>query len=179
MARKARDGRRFTDAEAAGELNVEERTVRRWRNKGWVVNGPDGHLDVRATLARVAADRDPTLGGKPDRLAGGAAAVSGDGARLLKARAMRETLQAKLLQMAVEREEGRIIDREVAQRVYYEVFYAAKTRLESMPERLAPLLVGQHDVRVVRGILRDEVETALTEIVKAPAIPAEGGGASG
>lgn len=171
MSGKSRDGRTYTNNEAAGQLGVDERTVKRWRSRGWVVNGPDGHLDVRATLARVAADRDPTLGGKPDRLVGGASPVSGDGARLLKARAMRETLAAKLLQMAVEREEGRIIDREVAQRVYYEVFHEAKTRLESMPEHLAPLLVGQHDVRVVRGILRDEVEKILANIVQAPDIP--------
>jgi len=160
--------------DAAGALGVDERTVRRWRNKGWVVNQPDGHLDVRATLARVAADRDPTLGGPPDRLAGGAAPASGDGARLLKARAMRETLQAKLLQMAVEREEGRMIDRATAERVYYDIFHAAKTQLEAMPDRIAPSLVGQTDVRMIRGVLRDEVEATLAAIVKAPAVAAEG-----
>ncbi|MBP7571563.1 MAG: hypothetical protein KBA95_15995 [Acidobacteria bacterium] len=170
MSGRARDRRGYTDAGAAGALGVDERTVRRWRNRGWVVNGPDGHLDVRATLARVAADRDPTLGGKPDRMAGGATPVSGDGARLLKARAMRETLQAKLLQMAVEREEGRMIDRATAERVYFDIFHEAKTRLEALPERVAPSLVGQTDVRVIRGILRDEVEATLLGIASIPVV---------
>lgn len=172
MSGRARDRRGYTDAGAAGALGVDERTVRRWRNRGWVVNGPDGRLDVRATLARVAADRDPTLGGRPDRMAGGSTPVSGDGARLLKARAMRETLQAKLLQMAVEREEGRMIDREVAQRVWIEVITEAKTRIEAIPDRVAARLVNQPDARVIRGILRDEIGAALRIVSLAPDVRA-------
>lgn len=172
MSGRSRDGRNYTNGEAAGQLGVDERTVKRWRTRGWVVNGRDGRLDVRATLARVAADRDPTLGGPPNRLAGGAAPASGDGARLLKARAMRETLQAKLLQMAVEREEGRTIDRATAERVYYDIFHEAKTRLEAMPDRIAPSLVAQSDVRVIRDLLRDEVEAVLQSIIMAPEISA-------
>lgn len=170
MSGRAKDRRGYRDMDAAGALGVDERTVRRWRNKGWVVNGSDGHLDVRATLARVAADRDPTLGGKNDRLAGGAAPASGDGARLLKARAMRETLQAKLLQMAVEREEGRTIDREVAQRIWVEVITEAKTRIEAIPDRVAARLVNQPDARVIRGILRDEIEAALAIVGSVPEV---------
>lgn len=171
MSGRAKDRRGYRDTDAAGALGVDERTVRRWRNKGWVVNGPDGHLDVRATLARVAADRDPTLGGKPDRLAGGAAPASGDGARLLKARAMRETLQAKLLQMAVEREEGRIVDYEAAKRIWVEVITEARTRIEAIPDRVAPRLVNIPDARTIRDILRQEHTMALQGVREIPEVP--------
>ena len=127
-----------------------------------------GRLDVRGTLARVGADRDPPLGGRPDRLAGGAVPVLGDGARLLKARAMRETLAAKLLQMAVEKEERRLVDREAAERVWVEVTTEARTRIEAIPDRIAASLVSVPDARVIRDILRTEIKGALQIVGSVP-----------
>ena len=179
MSGKPRDGRSYTNVQAAGMLGIDPATVKRWRARGWLVNRPDGHLDVAATRARVNADRDPTLGGRADRGAGGAAPVSGDGARLLKARAMRETLAAKLLQIEIDKEEGRLIDREVAERVFLDVITEARTRMEAIPARVASRLVSLSDARAIQDILRDEIETALRSVARLPDIrDGEEGGAA-
>ena len=75
MSGKPRDGRTYTNAEAARILGVDQATVKRWRTRGWLAHHPDGSLDEAATAALVQAHRDPTLGGRRDRGIGGAAPV--------------------------------------------------------------------------------------------------------
>ncbi len=178
MSGKPRDGRSYTNADAARVLGVDPATVKRWRTRGWLVNRPDGSLDVAGTRQRVNQQRDPTLGGRADRGAGGAAPVSGDGARLLKARAMRETLSAKLLQIEIDKQEGRLVEREVAERVVLDVITEARTRMEALPARIASRLVNCPDARTIQEILRDEIETALRSISELPDIGAQDGGAA-
>lgn len=189
MSGKPRDGRSYTNAEAAKALRVDPATVKRWRARGWLVNRPGGTLDQDATAARVNANRDPTIGGKADRLFGGAAPVRspvrsydgldtsvGDSAKLLKVRIARETLTAKALRLDIEEREGRLIDRQAAERVYVSAVMDIKTRVEAIPERVAARLVGL-DARAIREVLRDEIETALRQVSEVPFVgtSADGG----
>lgn len=176
MSGKPRDGRTYTNLDAARVLGVDPATVKRWRARGWLVNRPDGQLDLSATRARVHAERDPTLGGRADRGAGGAAPVTGDGARLLKARAMRETLSAKLLQIEIDKREGRLIEREIAERVFLDVITEARTRLDAIPSRVASRLVNVPDARTIQDVLRDELEAALRCVAQVPDIGTDNGG---
>lgn len=198
MSGKSRDGRKYTDRDAAEALGVSERTIRTWRTRGWLVDRADGSLDAAATATRVQAHRDPTLGGKPDRVFGGVASVqavsqprpaaslrspiraqdavfgtSSDATRLLQARALKETLAGKALRLAIDEREGRLIDRQEAERVYVESITEARARMEAIPGRVASRLVGL-DARAIRDILRNEIETALRTVARVPDI-GEGG----
>ena len=195
MSGKPRDGRTYTNAEAAQILGVDQATVKRWRARGWLVTRANGTLDAAATAARVDARRDPTLGGRPDRGVGGAPPVqpvadvpprpplhlaprtpprsfdsgpgsSSDAARLLQARALRETFAAKRLRLAVEREEGKTVDREAAEHAFAEVIVEVRSALEAIPARVASRLVGL-DAVAIRKILREEIEAALWATKKA------------
>ncbi len=53
MSGKPKDGRSYTNVQAARILGVHEKTVTRWRVQGWIVDTSDGHLDVAATRANV------------------------------------------------------------------------------------------------------------------------------
>lgn len=185
MSGKPSDGRTYTNAQAAEILGVDLATVKRWRARGFIVNRPDGSLDRAATAARANGGRDPTRGGKPDRLFAGAAPVRsyegldtvvGDNAKLLKARIARETLTAKALRLDIEAREGRLVDREAAERVYVSAITDIKTRIEAIPERVVARLVGL-DARAMREILRTEIEEALASASTVPYVGPEDGGA--
>ena len=178
MSGRSRVHPAYTDDEAGAVLGVSPRMVRNYRSSGFIVDRADGSLDRTATLARVRGGKDPTLGGRRDRLVGGADGT-GDGARLLKARAMRETVAAKLLHLDLDLREGRLIDRELAERVWVETITRAKTELEAIPDRVAASLVGQADARVIRDVLRVEIEAALKLVSQVPEVGTEDdGGAS-
>ncbi len=181
MSGKPRDGRTYTNEEAARVFGVDVATIKRWRSRGWIVNRPDGSLDLQATAARVNGGRDPTRGGPPNRGFAGAAPVrSNDGldaavsdaAKLLKARIARETLTAKALRLDIEAREGRLVDREAAERVYVSAITDLRTQVEAIPERVAARLVGL-DARAIRQVLRDEIEMALRTASEVPFVPTE------
>lgn len=189
MSRKPSDGRTYTNREAAAALGVSERTVKNWRRRGWIVNGQDGSLNVEATTALVNAGRDPTLGGQADRVAGGAkpvrtatperpvqrtaspsagsVGIDSDSAKLLRARALKETLAGKALRLSIEEREGKLIDRFEAEHLFVEVITEARSRLEAIPAHVASRLVGL-DAREIQSILHDEVESALSGISRIP-----------
>ena len=184
MGDRPRDGRSYTNAEAAKVLGVDPATVKRWRTRGFLVNRPDGTLDRAATAAKANSGRDPTLGGKPDRGFAGAAPVRsydgldtgvGDSAKLLRVRIARETLTVKALRLDIEAREGRLIDREAAERIYVSAVTDIKTRVEAIPERVVARLVGL-DARAMRDILRDEIETALRAVAEVPYVGADADG---
>jgi len=189
MGRAPKDGRAYTNGDAGQALGVGQATVKRWRSNGWVVNRADGSLDVSATLARANARRDPTHGGRPDRVVGGMATpvprveepprhqprhsymptdtgsdfAIGDGARLLKARAISATADAKLKQLRIQERTGELIPRAAVTQVYADTLADARSKLEALPTRLAHRLVGL-DAVAIRNLLQTEIESVLTEL---------------
>jgi len=183
MSGRSRDRRQFTDDEAARMLGVSGRTVRKWRARGWLVATRDGRLDRAATIANVNRYRDPTLGGRTDRLVGGAAPIgslggvagvaSGDSGRLLKARVLHEALLVKSLQLELDVREGRKVDLEDAKRTYVNAITDARTRVEAIPDRVAARLIGL-DAGAIREVLRAEFEAALQGVDKVPFVGSDG-----
>jgi len=177
MSGKARNSRQFTDAEAAREFGVSDRTVRSWRRRGWLVATDDGRLDRAATIARVHENRDPTLGGQAGRGFAGAAPLrsddgtsaplAADSAKLLKIRIARETLTVKALRLDIDAREGRLIDRVAAERIYVAAVTDIKTGVEAIPDRVSARLVGL-TARAIRDILRDEIEVVLRAVAEVP-----------
>jgi phage terminase Nu1 subunit (DNA packaging protein) len=188
MSGKAKDGRTYTNTQAAALLGIDLATVKRWRARGFIVNRPDGSLDEAATRARANANRDPTHGGRPDRVFGGAPLEAhradvpacrplvrssfadpgadspvGDAARLLKARAISATADAKLKQLRIQERLGELIPRATAAQVYADTLATARSALEALPVRTAHRLVGL-DAAAIRRLLQEEVAAVLQEI---------------
>jgi len=197
MSGKAKDGRAYTNGDAAAILGIDQATVKRWRSRGWIVNHPDGSLDVSATRARANSGRDPTHGGRQDRAFGGASSsrqpapepqrprpepayrppaqhthfsadsgldmAVGDSARLLKARAISATADAKLKQLRIQERIGELIPRAAVTQVYADTLADARSKLEALPTRLAHRLVGL-DAVAIRNLLQTEIESVLTEL---------------
>mgnify|MGYP001411272298 CR=1 FL=1 len=87
----------------------------------------------------------------------------GDSARLLKARAISATADAKLKQLRIQERIGELIPRAAVTQAYADTLAAARSQLESLPTRLAHRLVGL-DAVAIRGVLQTEIEVVLKEL---------------
>jgi len=177
MGDRPKDGRKYSNPAAAKVFGVSVATIKVWRTKGWLVTTADGALDRLATIARVSAARDPTVGGATPISTQATADRAADSAKLLRARTLRETLGAKALRIAIEKEEGTLIVRAEAERIYVEAITDIKNRIEALPIRVAASLVGL-DARAIQNALREEVELALRNVSEVPYVgPRNDGGA--
>ena len=186
MVPQSNDDRSYTNASAAKALGVGMATVKRWRSKGWIVNREDGSLDHEATIARAEGARDPTHGGRADRVAGGSTAGNpppngrfheppslagiNDSSRLLNARAISATADARLKQLRIQKQTGDLIPRAMTTSIFVDALATVRTTLEAMPTRLSHRLVGL-DALAIRSVLLAEVDSILKEMADGLAAP--------
>lgn len=87
----------------------------------------------------------------------------------LRARAVKETFNAKVAQMEYEERAGRLI--QASRAAEYAATFSAiiKDHLMAMPDRLAPALAAVDDERTVHRILHNDVSSVLKKLSKAVA----------
>ena len=102
------------------------------------------------------------------------ASSGGDAARLVSSyansRAAREAYLARLAKLDFERKSGKLIDADEVRAQLFALGRRARDSLRGVPDRLAPILVGQTDDAVIHRMLTEEIERGLAELSKAPAI---------
>jgi hypothetical protein len=96
-------------------------------------------------------------------------ATTGDSARLLKARTAREALAARRLQIELDVRAGKLVDAARFEAACVERITEAKSRVESIPDRVAARLVGL-DRDAITEILRGEFEAALKCLDRVPVV---------
>jgi phage terminase Nu1 subunit (DNA packaging protein) len=84
--------------------------------------------------------------------------------RYLDGRARRMTALAEGEEMRLAQLKGKLYRAEDIEFVVTQIFTAIKNKLLALPSRLARLLIGKTDFGEIVGILKDEVELALTEL---------------
>lgn len=87
----------------------------------------------------------------------------------LRARAVKETFNAKVAQMEYEERAGRLIQATRAAEYASTFSSIVKDHLMAMPDRLAPALAAVEDERVAHRILSNDVSTVLKKLSKAVA----------
>ncbi len=120
------------------------------------------------------APSDP-LGAPGHEAADGAnGATLGDAARLVSSyagsRAAREAYMARLAKLEFERKSGKLVDADEVRAQQFALGRRVRDSLRGIPDRLAPILVGQTDATVVHRMLSEEIERGLAELSEAPAI---------
>ena len=180
---------------AANHFKVTAGAIQYWDRRGWLVHHEDRSIDLAATAAKVDANRDPTTGGKHDRVLGApqpkyaspspsslpapdqevgeVESDDGEGSipedmTLADARAKKEYWNARKAKVDALRAEGELVPLEVAQKMYTASITGARTALEAVPVRVAPLLVGLKDQTKIRSLIRAEIESALRSLVVNP-----------
>lgn len=107
-------------------------------------------------------------------------AAAGDTARLVASyagsRAAREGYMARLAKLEFERKSGKLVDADEVRAHTFALGRRARDSLLGIPDRLAPILVGEADPAVIHRRLTEELERGLAELSTAPPLKAGGRG---
>jgi hypothetical protein len=83
-----------------------------------------------------------------------------------QARTAREVYEAKLAQLRYEQEVGKLVDVERVRAEFGKRVMTVRDQFLRMPERLAPLLVGQSDMDTVKRMLDAEIRAVLSHFAE-------------
>lgn len=176
--------------------NVKPGYVSQLKRDGRLVMAEDGkRVQVAESLQLIKDTRDPSKLGAVRRHAAARAAeadaapvttpeaddpaddaLDGLGRTFHEARARREHYQALEAKRAYEVAIGKVVDARDVANVVSSAVVTLRTRLESLPDLLAPQMVGLPDEGRARALLAEAIEHALDEasrqfstLAKAPA----------
>ena len=85
-------------------------------------------------------------------------------------RAAREAYMARLAKLDFEQRSGKLVDADEVRAQIFGLGRRLRDRLMGLPDRLAPVLVGQGDQAVIHQLLTEEIATSLAELSVAPLI---------
>jgi len=130
----------------------------------------DGKVDVEASRARIAGTSDPNRDDVAQRHAENrqAAPVEASqsdkiGSSYQAARAVKEKFSAMQAKLEYERAIGKVVEKSEVEGAIADVVTAFRQRLENLPHRIAPEIVGK-DLDAIRATLKQEVFGALAEM---------------
>lgn len=168
----------LTQAQFARHLGVDRAHVTRLKHTGRLVLTADGHVDVAASEARIAATADPAKAPVAERHAAGRAAAV-DGERSAKtageqmaekvtttyqqSRAVRERYAALTAKAEYETLIGKLVDADAARSAVADLCVTFRQSIEQWPDTVGPLLV-QKDQGEIRQILQEHAEVLLRNV---------------
>ena len=83
-------------------------------------------------------------------------------------RAAREGYAARLTKLEYEQRSGKLVDADEVRAHLFGLSRRMRDALLGIPDRLAPVLVGQSDQAVIHQLITEELMTSLGELSKAP-----------
>lgn len=144
----------MTRAQFADHLGVSRSYVTKLANTGRLVLGEDGRIHVASSLAALKAST-----GAPERAVEAAASEAFTDWRDRKERA-----QAEMAEMDVAVRRGTLMQADQVRAAAVAAVTMLRSRLELLPDQLAPQLAATSDEVRVKAIIAAEVEAALAEL---------------
>ncbi len=146
----------MTRSEFAEHTSMSRSYVTKLANTGRLVLSDDGRVRVQATLALL---KETT--GAPERAAD---AVVGE--QYTDWRERKERAQAEMAEMDVAQRRGTLMEADRVRSAAVAAVTALRSRLELLPDQLAPQLAATTDEQRVRAHLASEIEAALAELAQ-------------
>jgi hypothetical protein len=88
-------------------------------------------------------------------------------ATFARSRALRETVKARLANLEYDQKRGKLVDAEEVRSHFYKLARAARDMLHSIPDRLAPRLVGETDSHKIHTMITEEIDRVSAAIADA------------
>lgn len=146
-----------TEVELAEILGVSQRRVRQLPGEGLAVKTRAGRYDLKATVQsyiRNLKEKDKTTAQGIEKIK---AAREAEGL-------MTDKLKKRKIELEVRRMENQLHDANDVKMVWNAMIVAAKSKITSIPTKVAPLIVGLENMKEVESILSREVKEALNDI---------------
>jgi len=156
-------------------MGVAPSAVQKARDSGRIPVNRDGTVDpVRARRAwrdnTLHSKRPPRKskararrGAPPDDVEEGNGSLGSMSAEWHRARAAREAIQARLLQLDLEQRQGKLLDAEEVGRATFALARRLRDRLQSLPGQIGPEVIGLTSAEAVR-LLQQEIDKICDEI---------------
>jgi len=155
-------------ARAVGRLiGVSHVAVIKAHQEGRITRLKDGTYDPATVVREWEARTDLRNGrnaftGSPKGF--DADIENGGGGSLQKSRAVVEAFRAGLLRLEYMKRSGALVSASDMKRASFDEARRCRERLNSIPDRLAPVLVGMDDQRQIHKLISEEIHTALIEL---------------
>lgn len=85
---------------------------------------------------------------------------------LSDARIRVESLRAGMIELEFRQKKGELIEREKVMHMITGIIAIAKTKLLSIPTKVAPLIVGSDSIKKIKSIIEKEIRFALEELAR-------------
>lgn len=159
-----RRGVSHTAVRKAIETGRLSRAVVREDGKPPRIDGDVADLEWRAQTDQ-AQQREPN--GQPSLFPDGRTRGqrgSEEGLSFARVRAVREGINAQLAQIELDRERGRLVEREDVRAEAFETARRVRDRLLGVPVRLGPVVASKTDPTECELLIRTEIDAALDEL---------------
>lgn len=158
----------------AAHIGVNRSHVTQLKNADRLVM-EDGKVDVEASIKRIEDTKDPAKEGvakrhQQERSQKGqgqtdkAQPVSGTGSRFQSAKARREEANAELTEIELQTRRGQLLVADEVRLAVADGDTIIRSRLESLPDILAPQLAAETDEQRIRSMLMDHIESLLGDL---------------
>lgn len=148
-------------AQYAKHRGVSREQVRKYIEDGKITArrvGRGYEIDPNVADRELEASKAPDRGGRnggPDQL-DGQAAIS-----FSRARAVRESYAARILQLEFEQKSGKLVDKNDLKLRLAKLHMAVRDSLRTIPDRVAPVLAAETDQAKIHALLLKEIGQAL------------------
>lgn len=156
---------RVTQSELARQAGVTPQRIGQLVQAGSLTLGDDKLLDLASSLKAMGRDQDPVKV-NIELEKKGINAPDPDGFRA--ARAAKVKAEAMRVALKVDRERGRLIEREAALAACADVVVAVRRGLLEVPDRVAGEVAICSSAPQCREIIGKAIEAALTELASLP-----------
>jgi len=156
---------RIIRAEYARRRGVTRAAVTKAVDTGRISIGDDGLLDPEVADAEWDANTNPDQALR-NKGAGAAPAIDPAAKRWQDARARREERLADLAELDLQERRGELIHKGSVRKSLRAKVVQVRESLDSMADRLAPLLAAEADIAKVRALIRGELRHALSELAR-------------
>ncbi|MBO4480889.1 MAG: elements of external origin [Alphaproteobacteria bacterium] len=145
----------------AKHRGVSDAAVRRAIDDKRITLLPDGQIDPEIADKEWDENTDKRFQPKP---AASPVPEPSTGISLQKSRANKELFEALLKKLEYEEKSGKLVDRAKVEMEAFAAARVARDRLLLIPDRVAPIIIGETDMFEIKRVLREEIIRSLQNL---------------